>query len=83
MLLKKKKKKPMGQRKKITKEIRIYQTEWKWNHNVSKLWDAAKVALRRKHTVLSAYVRKEQRPHIRGPSLQVKELERQQWINPE
>ena len=43
----------------------------KWKYNISKLWNEAKVELKGKFMILSAYIRKEERSKISNLSLRL------------
>ena len=55
----------------------ILQTEWKQNHNISKLMEAAKAVLRGHIMALNTIIRKEERSQTYSLSFYLKKLEKQ------
>ena len=69
--------------KKIKREIKKYlETTENGNRAHQNLSDAAKTVLRKKFTVINAYIKKKERPHIHNLTLHHKGLERKKQTKP-
>ena len=58
------------------------ETNENYNTTAQKFWDAPKLVIRGKYIAIQAFLKKEERSQIHNLTLHLKELEKEQQINP-
>ena len=67
----------------IKKEVKIcIETNENENTTTQNLWDTIKAVLRGKFTAIQAYLKKHEKSKINNPTLQLKQLEKEEMKNP-
>ena len=67
----------------IKKEIKIcIEMNEKENTTTQNLWDAVKAVLRGRFIAIQAYLKKQEKIHINNQTLHLKQLEKEEMMNP-